>query len=791
MAFNSSSGYCTGILQSFVSNLTSSYADQRNEASMVATSVVMFALATLFFNLNLFSGLSDMSAILNPSVRFFLSTSLSLFLPVMSYLFSEAKNEESGNNAGWTTTETELSFRARTILLWMLLVELLRKKVEAILVSVPGGYSGSIERAARIAWLGYLVFHNIRSAGKRALYGALWVLAAAKLVQRFVTLELGKRSFAYGKNPQLCAAYMDQILHEEQEQLLVDNNNNNNSNNGQQQLRGSELLKSCNYVVMGEEDLEKKAGPRGYRLILIEPITIRGQMVAKADSTVVTVGKIWNTEKMTLLFQKKQDPPGLKRLCLSLALCKLLRRMLEGFPITPLESQHCHRVIFDGLCHCQDDDDAAVALFQVLNDEVQFLSEYYHSVHPVVFSSPFFFLANYVLFPVVVSALCVLTAILSGYGDVLYAVHSFKNDNYVVANSVLKMTGCLLSRIAASPVNLFSAIDVFITMLLFLAFVYEEVWELIVFLLSNWFLVSLLCSHVTATSSTPAAGSGRILVGWAVRAILRVRRSTLMSRPSVSFKHFSLLWFCRLSWAPNTRAVPTEAKKAIMERMATNKPLSNGSASTLLQSSHHAELSWACESDSIADVILTWHIATVVLEAKQQQQNTEMPAAGASSAGGDRKVATALSGYCAYLVAFQPELLPDDKDGTERVYNDTMAEMKKKMGCWAYYCSTQEARVGKLMEIAAEAHDDTASTALRKGARLGKALVEKDRAHVWKLLAELWTEVLTYAAPAAGELHVKAHREALAHGGEFITLLWALATHTGIARPVATAGSVV
>ncbi|GJM94762.1 hypothetical protein PR202_ga11438 [Eleusine coracana subsp. coracana] len=643
MAFNSSSsGYCTGILQSFVSNLTFSYADQRNEASMVATSVIMFALATLFFNLSIFSGLSDMSAILNPSVRFFLSTSLSLFLPVMSYLFSEAKNDESANT-GWTMTE--LSFRARTILLWMLRVELLRKKVEAILVSAGGvpGYSGTIERAARIAWLGYLVFHNIRSAGKRGLYGALWVLAAAKLVQRFVTLELGKRSFAYGKNPQLSAAYMDQILHKEQQ--LVDNNNNNNNNNnndddddndnnnnnnnsnGQQQLRGSELLKSW-----------------------------------QIDSTVVTIGKIWNTEKMTLF--QKQDPPGLKRLCLSLALCKLLRRMLEGFPITPLEAQHCHRVIFDGLCQDDDDDDAAVALFQVLNDEVQFLSEYYHSVHPVVLSSPFFFLSNYILFPVVVSALCVLTAILSGYGDVLYAVHSFNKDNYIVANSVLKMTGCLLSRIAASPVNLFSAIDVFITMLLFLAFVYER------------------RSGSSSSSCSPTGSCSAV---------------------------------CR---GPPT---PREAKKSIMERMAdatNNKPLSNGSACTLLQSSH-AELSWACESDSIADVILTWHIATVVLEAKQQQ-NTEVPLPGGASSAGDRKVATVLSGYCAYLVAFQPELLPDDKDGTERVYKDTMAEMKKKMGCWAFYCFTQEARVGKLIMEIAEAHDDDDDDGASQGSKAGK-----------------------------------------------------------------------
>ena len=154
-------------------------------------------------------------------------------------------------------------------------------------------------------------------------------------------------------------------------------------------------------------------------------------------------------------------------------------------------------------------------------------------------------------------------------------------------------------------------------------------------------------------------------------------------------------------------------------------------------------------------------------------------------------MATALSRYCAYLVAFRPELLPDDKDGTERVYKDMTEELKKEMGCLGYYASRRGARFRKLMEIAGRRgqpeETTTTLTALRKGAKLGKVLIEQatdeaTRALVWKLLADLWTEVVTYAAPASSELHVKAHKEALAQGGEFITVLWVLTTHTGIAR---------
>ncbi|XP_062227337.1 uncharacterized protein LOC133925417 [Phragmites australis] len=765
--FNANSEYCNRTLQHFVYNLTSSYADQRNEASMVATSVIMFALATLFFNLNLFSRFSDISAILNPSVRLFLSTSLSLFLPVMSYLFSEAKNEDAS-----TGEMAELSLRARIILMWMLLVELLRKKVEAILVSAGvQGYSGTIEHAARIAWLGYLVFHNLRSAGKKALYGILWVLAAAKLVQRFVTLELAKRSFAYGKNPQLIASYMTQMLKEEQ----------HTSSNGHS---GSVDLKWCNYVVLGEEDLEKKAGPNGYDL---QPDRLI-DAIKKDDSTVVTVGKIW---KLAETDQLLQSNPRLKSLCLSFALYKLLRRRLEDFPITDADARNCHDVIFK--CFGQEHPDGAatsVALFQVFNDEVQFLCEYYHSVQPVVLASPFFFLVNYILFPIFIWAFCALTIILCSNGDVHYAFHSFSTDNYAVSFGIMKMIGCIVSRVTKSPQNLFSTVDISITILLFLAFVYEEVWEFIVFLLSNWFMVSLLCSY----TSKPRWRKSPLMSG-IIRRILWVQKR--LSHPNVCFKQFSVLSFCRLSSAD----VPTEAKKTIMERLANVSDVAPLSPSNvLLQSEEYSQLLQSdgllslCDCRAgVAEVILTWHIATALLEAKH-------PLRKPTGAGADRKVATTLSRYCAYVVAFHPELLPDDKDGTERVYEDTMSDLKKELGCWGYYCYPQATRSEKLMEIAGQQHGEPAeeavdqkatASALRKGARLGKVLVEKAtdeaaRERVWKLLADLWTEVVVYAAPTASQLHVKAHKEALAQGGEFITVLWALVTHTGIVRPAGT-----
>ncbi|KAG2623512.1 uncharacterized protein LOC120696959 [Panicum virgatum] len=788
---------CDALLHPFVYNLTASYADQRNEATMVFTSVVMFMLAALFFNLNLFSRLSDVSAILNPTVRLFLSSSLSLFLPVMSYLFSEAKNEGAAVAAAAASSYrqpggTELSLRARTILMWMLLVELLRRKVEAILVSVgaqaAASYSSTIDRASRIAWLGYLVFYNLSSTGKKAIYGTLWVLAAAKLLQRVAINELLKRSAAYGKNADQLSWYMAQI--ERQGRAA-----------GEEE-EGAELLSKCRYAVMGEEELEMKVSPmEGYHLEL-----------KNDDGIVVTVGDIWSQDMTGLL---RHDPSLPKRLCLSFALYKLLRRRLEDHPITGEETRSCRRLIFRGLrmellrqtssssSSEQRSPAVAAALFQVFYEEIQFLCEYYHSVLPVVLSNPFFFLANYILFPAVVWAFCLLTFVLCGNGDVAYAYRSITADNYIISTGTLKVLGCLLRGVARYPAVLFTAVDLAVTMLLLLTFLYEQVWELLVFVLSNWLMVSLLCEYAAKRRWRDS----RVRAGL-IRRILWVRSK--MSRPNLCFKQASVLGFGRRllpSMAlrlPKKKAVPIQVKESIMGYLVAHingdpdaAPLSNGW--TTLRLEKHSqfrphELWKACESKSVAEVVLTWHIATSLLEVKYPLQPEETTKKKKTPAGARRAVATALSGYAAYLMSSAPELLPDSTEGANRVYNDMKDELKEVLGgCWGYHASRQATRFDKLVGVAQAAgppeEEETTAAVVRKGANLGKKLMEMagegrgQQDQVWELLAELWTELTVYLAPSAGELHVKAHKEALALGGEFITVLWALCTHTGVTRP--------
>jgi hypothetical protein len=478
------------------------------------------------------------------------------------------------------------------------------------------------------------------------LFSVLWVIAAAKLVRRVVIAEFIKRSFAFGRNPNILNAYMVQVLKEQPANFRRDEER---PNSGERQA--ADLLTSCKFAVTGEEELEMTTSAHGYRVNLEKSVA--------GDHPVVTVGQIWTSAEVEELLKSN---PRLKMLSLSFALFKLLRRRLESpLAITSSETRSCCDLIFNGLrSQGANNRDTAVGILEVVNNELNFLSEYYHSVLPVVLASPFFFVVNYILFPVMVCCLCAMTVVLCGNGDVPATLRSLKSDNYVTSSGATRMTICLMGKAFTSLPALLSAIDLSITFFLFLIFIYEEVWELIVFLLSDWFLVSLLCDYTVRLDRNQQLVS---IFSWAIRCILWVRNR--VPPYTLKLKQLDLLSPLQLSLGLPEVPVPKEAKRSIVQYLARaacggrghdggaeSSTLSNGKSP--LEATQHSHLSWACESESVTEIILTCHIATRLFEASYPKKKGAAVAAG-------RKTATSLSRYCAYLVASHPELLPDDR----------------------------------------------------------------------------------------------------------------------------------
>ncbi|RCV09401.1 hypothetical protein SETIT_2G025000v2 [Setaria italica] len=139
--------------------------------------------------------------------------------------------------------------------------------------------------------------------------------------------------------------------------------------------------------------------------------------------------------------------------------------------------------------------------------------------------------------------------------------------------------------------------------------------------------------------------------------------------------------------------------------------------------------------------------------------------------------ATYLSRYCAYLVTWCPELLPDNNAWSKSLYDAVKKDARRALASHAAIrSSTPEDEYQKLVELLGA---NSKHEVLKKGVKLGKHLAETidDEETAWKLLADFWSEMILYIAPSED---LKGHKEAIARGGELITLLWAMLFHAGI-----------
>nr|CAB3504088.1 unnamed protein product [Digitaria exilis] len=172
--------------------------------------------------------------------------------------------------------------------------------------------------------------------------------------------------------------------------------------------------------------------------------------------------------------------------------------------------------------------------------------------------------------------------------------------------------------------------------------------------------------------------------------------------------------------------------------------------------------------------VLVWHIATALCDVVEDDDPT-----ATTTSDDDRRhrlIATSLSGYCAYLLAFIPEMLPDHSYAAKQILDAVVLEARHHLGRakdMPERCKEMLLRLGAAAGGARV--EDT--PILQLGARLGSLLVAVDKARRWKLLAEFWAELVLFLSPSD---NADVHAENLARGGQFMTHLWALLTHAGI-----------
>jgi ribosome-binding protein aMBF1 (putative translation factor) len=229
--------------------------------------------------------------------------------------------------------------------------------------------------------------------------------------------------------------------------------------------------------------------------------------------------------------------------------------------------------------------------------------------------------------------------------------------------------------------------------------------------------------------------------------------------------------------------------------------------------------------------ILVWHVATTICKHQLDAELAKKYGNKISSAVDTAEhsvpdsswvdTASSLSQYCAYLVAFAPDLLPGHSFDSASILDEAIEDARLVPGL--QHAKTMEKKCQLLLDKASI--DPQASKTMEKKSQIldkaiedtgklpdlqaAKAMEEKcqilDRAiedtrnlpdleaaetteeipnkkQRWKVLSEFWAEMTLYIAPC-DDAQARAHLEALARGGEFITHLWALLTHAGVLKP--------
>ncbi|GJN13547.1 hypothetical protein PR202_gb00262 [Eleusine coracana subsp. coracana] len=176
------------------------------------------------------------------------------------------------------------------------------------------------------------------------------------------------------------------------------------------------------------------------------------------------------------------------------------------------------------------------------------------------------------------------------------------------------------------------------------------------------------------------------------------------------------------------------------------------------------DLSWTLKQETTIHTILIWHIATWFC-AMADAQDTKLILVERCCPS-NYTFATMLSNYCAYLVAFRRELLPEHHALTKSIFEEAVRQAELH---FRYYKSAEE-RYTIMKTLYSRTFCCRDKAFLKPGIQLGQQLMRYSGSERWKVMAEFWAEMTLFVAQSG---NADAHIEHLARGGELVTQLWA------------------
>ncbi|CAO2142882.1 unnamed protein product [Urochloa humidicola] len=550
--------------------------------------------------------------------------------------------------------------------------------------------------------------HNVNADYLWYPLSAILLVITLKSYVMIASMRMVSKSYL-GKNAKVIADYMQ----------YIDN---------KQVAFNPMTMEGCQYMVAGEKHCVNRPG--------------RTPWYKKEDDLkVTTVQQIWQCEGNLLIGDWGKS---LKDLCLSMALSKMLNRRFAGFKLSAAELEKTKDFVFKGLL--TGNKQPHLRAFRVIEEELVFVHGMYYTRYSYLYQKGRYLA---LCLPVTMVALCSWLTVAS----LVVKRHDEPDPNDDGGRRLMSRT---------------------IVITVVLAFL--EAYQLYLYMASGWSKVALIRSYVTTPFLQKSCSFLEIMIGLLLRLkSFRPWKCTLGQYcilQDVGHKSWvrNCLHYATLRLVDKANKSPKKSvklsenvKKAIVDSLLGCKGnLTNGVAS-LQRNGVHADLSWACDATAtdgaVTRTILVWHIATTLchhkLDAEAKEEDTV-------------RIASTLSQYCLHLLAFAPHLLPDHSSISESILDQSIDEAGELLEGAKDLAS----RCEKLMKISSQNNGRGDETQLvAQGAQLARNLIKgiEDPTMRWKVLSDFWAEMMLYVSPSD---YARAHLEALAKGGEFITHLW-------------------
>ncbi|XP_048558603.1 uncharacterized protein LOC125539240 [Triticum urartu] len=574
------------------------------------------------------------------------------------------------------------------------------------------------------------------------LLGLPYALILAKLLFKYYAWYKATQSLALGRNPRLIVGYMEQLQY------------------GAHHAELASHYVPPPLIVMREGTVLVEKQPHGYSL------------TGMNNDGLVTIDRVWELDDTVLPEPAAQH----KDLCLSFALFKLLRCRFARYTVSEAGFMKVGNFMRHMLL--QDSDDERV--LGVIAHELSFLHDYYYTSLPVSYSQSFLPMLS-------------VSISLSSIGYCLFLIIFLVGSTRTVL-----VQGFYTEQISCSPVHCnqpdptqrgsvytevdfgtvwFDAVEVYILVMLVLL---VEAREIASYICSSWAKVALICGY-TRNTCWQKSPTIRKCVGYVLRTRCNLIEHWVdeMNQCSVLLLHQRrkpVALLRRLLHRPDEKKkVPKAVKTAVVSAVRRFDPrisrLRSNSVTPLQLRVNNNELLWTFQAPKgVADAMLVCHVATSILQVRSRRKNKPL--------SNHEIAATHISQYCAYLVAYCPELLPDDAAWCRSLYKAVKKDAARVLrdGGGRVSTATPEVEDQQLLKLLSE---QSKHRVLKDGAELGRLLAELPAGEevAWKTLAEFWSDTLVSVAAACD--NIDDHAEAVARGGELVTLLWALLAHVG------------